>query len=176
MNKLLLLFLIPFLSTPSLADYEVIDDFYCEMTKFITVYANKPTANWKLERFKMEVEMDMEKHFGDHNKRVRLYDPGGLPVAPPPMPAPQDTGFAYDPEGGSLMSQLSSAYGGQTHQEWDGGRGGPGFTQGFTDFFTGEGYYADPRATYLDGGMEISDKPIYVPDAGVRGSRRDCPN
>ena len=73
MNKLLLLFLIPFLSTPSLADYEVIDDFYCEMTKFITVYANKPTANWKLERFKMEVEMDMEKHFGDHNKRVRLY-------------------------------------------------------------------------------------------------------
>ena len=73
MKKLLLLFLIPFLSTPSLADYEVIDDFYCEMTKFVTVYANKPTANWKLERFKMEVEMDMEKHFDDHNKRVRLY-------------------------------------------------------------------------------------------------------
>ena len=68
MKKLLLLFLIPFLSTPSLADYEVIDDFYCEMTKFVTVYANKPTANWKLERFKMEVEMD----FDDNSERVRL--------------------------------------------------------------------------------------------------------
>ena len=68
MKKLLLLFLIPFLSTPSLADYEVIDDFYCEMTKFVTVYANKPTANWKPERFKMEVEMD----FDDNSERVRL--------------------------------------------------------------------------------------------------------
>ena len=65
------------------------------------------------------------------------------------------------------MSQLSSAYGGQTHNEWDGGRGGPGFTQGFTDFFTGEGYYADPRATYLDGAWDISDKPINLP---VRGN------
>jgi hypothetical protein len=66
-----------------------------------------------------------------------------------------------------LLSQLSSAYGGQTHNEWDGGRGGPGFTQGFTDFFTGEGYYADPRPTFLDGGMGISDKPFYRPNAGT---------
>ena len=65
--KILLLFLIPFFSTPSLADYEVIDDYYCEMTKFVTVYANKPTANWKLERFKMELEMD-----NDLNRRVVL--------------------------------------------------------------------------------------------------------
>ena len=64
------------------------------------------------------------------------------------------------------MSQLSSAYGGQTHEEWGGGRGQPGFTQGFADFFTGEGYYADPRGTYLDGGWNISDKPI---DVGTRG-------
>ena len=51
-----------------MADYEVIDDYYCEMTKFVTVYANKPTANWKLERFKMELEMD-----NDLNRRVQLY-------------------------------------------------------------------------------------------------------
>ena len=85
----------------------------------------------------------------------------------PAAAAPQDTGFTYNPEGGSLLSQLSSAYGGQTHNEWDGGRGGPGFTQGFTDFFTGEGYYADPRPTFLDGGMGISDKPFYRPNAGT---------
>ena len=77
----------------------------------------------------------------------------------------QNTGFNFDPQGGSLMSQLSSAYGGQTHEEWGGGRGQPGFTQGFADFFTGEGYYADPRGTYLDGGWNISDKPI---DLGPR--------
>ena len=82
------------------------------------------------------------------------------------LPTPQNEGFNFDPSGGSLMSQLSSAYGGQTHEEWGGGRGQPGFTQGFADFFTGEGYYADPRGTYLDGGWNISDKPI---DIGVRG-------
>ena len=86
------------------------------------------------------------------------------PVAPLDA-APQNTGFNFDPSGGSLMSQLSSAYGGQTHEEWGGGRGQPGFTQGFADFFTGEGYYADPRGTYLDGGWNISDKPI---DLGPR--------
>ena len=85
------------------------------------------------------------------------------PVAPLDA-APQDTGFNFDPSGGSLMSQLSSAYGGQTHNEQI-GRGPAGFTQGFADFFTGEGYYADPRGTYLDGGWNISDKPI---DLGSR--------
>jgi len=79
--------------------------------------------------------------------------------------APQDTGFNFDPQGGSLMSQLSSAYGGQTHNEQI-GRGPAGFTQGFADFFTGEGYYADPRGTYTDGSWNISDKPI---DVGTRG-------
>ena len=79
--------------------------------------------------------------------------------------APQDTGFNFDPSGGSLMSQLSSAYGGQTHNEQI-GRGPAGFTQGFADFFTGEGYYADPRGTYADGPWSISDKPI---DVGTRG-------
>ena len=47
-------------------------------------------------------------------------------------------------------------------KNWGGGMGQPGFTQGFADFFTGEGYYADPRGTYLDGGWNISDKPIDV--------------
>ena len=68
------------------------------------------------------------------------------------------------------MSQLSLAYGGQTHEDWGGGMGQPGFTQGFSDFFTGEGYYADPRGTYLDGGWNISDKPINL---GVRGGTLD---
>ena len=81
------------------------------------------------------------------------------------LPTPQNEGFNFDPEGGSLMSQLSTAYGGQTNEEWGGGRGQPGFTQGFADFFTGEGYYADPRGTYVDGGWNISDKPI---DLGSR--------
>jgi hypothetical protein len=89
----------------------------------------------------------------------------------PAAAAPQDTGFTYNPEGGSLLSQLSSAYGGQTHQEWDGFSRAPlGFTQGFTDFFTGEGFYADPRPTYHDAGWDISDKPINLPGTGgVRG-------
>ena len=86
---------------------------------------------------------------------------GGIESLAPP----QDTGFNFDPQGGSLMSQLSSAYGGQTHNEQI-GRGQPGFTQGFADFFTGEGYYADPRGTYTDGSWNISDKPI---DVGTRG-------
>ena len=86
---------------------------------------------------------------------------GGIESLAPP----QDTGFNFDPEGGSLMSQLSSAYGGQTHNEQM-GRGPAGFTQGFADFFTGEGYYADPRGTYADGSWNISDKPI---DVGTRG-------
>ena len=84
-----------------------------------------------------------------------------LAPAQPAAPAPQDTGFAYNPQGGSLMSQLSTAYGGQTHEQQQ-GREQPGFTQGFSDFFTGEGYYADPTGTFADGSWNISDKPIDV--------------
>ena len=104
------------------------------------------------------------------------------------QPAPQGNrhtvnrpGFTYNPEGGSLLSQLSSAYGGQTHNEWGGGRGQPGFTKGFTDFFTGEGYYADPRPTYHDAGWDISDKPIYgtwdnrPPKAGAKPFNNPTP-
>ena len=87
----------------------------------------------------------------------------------------QNTGFNFDPQGittdqwgneqtGNLQAQLAQAYGGQTHNEQM-GRGPAGFTQGFADFFTGEGYYADPRGTYLDGSWNISDKPI---DLGSR--------
>ena len=82
------------------------------------------------------------------------------PVAPLDA-APVDTGFNFGPSGGSLMSQLSSAYGGQTHNEQI-GRGPAGFTQGFADFFTGEGYYADPRGTYADGPWSISETPITL--------------
>ena len=88
-----------------------------------------------------------------------------LPGADPstiPLSADQGTGFNFDPEGGSLMSQLSSAYGGQTHEDWGGGMGQPGFTQGFSDFFTGEGYYADPRGTFADGPWSISETPITL--------------
>ncbi|MAH50612.1 hypothetical protein CMI37_32630, partial [Candidatus Pacearchaeota archaeon] len=37
-----------------------------------------------------------------------------------------------------------------------------GFTQGFADFFTGEGYYADPRGTFADGPWSISETPITL--------------
>ena len=73
----------------------------------------------------------------------------------------QNTGFNFDPQGGSLFSQLSTAYGGQTHNEQM-GRGPAGFTQGFADFFTGEGYYADPRGTFADGPWSISETPITL--------------
>ena len=85
---------------------------------------------------------------------------------------PQDTGFNFDPQGittdqwgneqtGNLQAQLSQAYGGQTHNEQI-GRGPAGFTQGFADFFTGEGYYADPRGTFADGPWSISETPITL--------------
>ena len=86
---------------------------------------------------------------------------GGMTPKPASVGAPQNTGFNFDPSGGSLMSQLSSAYGGQTHNEQI-GRGPAGFTQGFADFFTGEGYYADPRGTFADGPWSISETPITL--------------
>ena len=92
----------------------------------------------------------------------KSYAPGMEPLGGmTPKPAPQNTGFNFDPSGGSLMSQLSSAYGGQTHNEQI-GRGPAGFTQGFSDFFTGEGYYADPRGTFADGPWSISETPITL--------------
>ena len=86
--------------------------------------------------------------------------------------APQNAGFNFDPQGittdqwgnertGNLQAQLAQAYGGQTNVEGQMGRP-QGFTQGFSDFFTGEGYYADPRGTWVDGPWGISDKPIDV--------------
>jgi len=93
-------------------------------------------------------------------KQIKQDPTGGITN----LPQVQETGFTFDPQGGSLMSQLSSAYGGQTHEEQM-GRGPAGFTQGFADFFTGEGYYADPTGTFVDGSWNISDKPI---DLGSR--------
>ena len=88
-------------------------------------------------------------------KQIKQDPTGGITN----LPQVQETGFNFDPQGGSLMSQLSSAYGGQTHEEQM-GYGQPGFTQGFADFFTGEGYYADPRPTAGDAPWSITDKPI----------------
>ena len=90
-------------------------------------------------------------------KQVKQDPTGGITN----LPQVQETGFTFDPQGGSLMSQLSSAYGGQTNVEGQMGRPQE-FTQGFSDFFTGEGYYADPRGTWVDGPWSISDKPIDV--------------
>jgi len=99
----------------------------------------------------------------------------------------QNTGFNFDPSGGSLFSQLSTAYGqpatmqdqfnqdnpnyisqaetmglvepGTPHYI----RGGGDFTQGFQDFVQNQGYHVDPRGSYTDGGMDISETPIDLP-------------
>jgi len=113
---------------------------------------------------------------------------GGIESLAPP----QDTGFNFDPQGGSLFSQLSSAYGqpatmqdqfnqdnpnyvsqavamghaepGTPHYI----RGGGDYTQGFQDFVQNQGYYVDPTKSYLDGGMNISETPIDLPFRGPR--------
>jgi len=97
--------------------------------------------------------------FGGENAAVGPGHPDYEEGTMTALPTPQNAGFNFDPSGGSLMSQLSSAYGGQTHNEQM-GRAPAGFTQGFSDFFTGEGYYADPRPTAGDAPWSITDKPI----------------
>ena len=107
--------------------------------------------------------------------------------------APQDTGFNFDPSGGSLFDQLSTSYGqpstmqdqfnqdnpnyvsqavamgyaepGTPHYI----RGGGDYTQGFQDFVHDQGYYVDPRGSWVDGGMDISETPIDLPDR-MRGT------
>jgi len=102
-------------------------------------------------------------------------------------PAPQNTGFNFDPSGGSLFDQLSTSYGqpatmqdqfnqdnpnyvsqavsmgyaepGTPHYI----RGGGDYTQGFQDFVHDQGYYVDPRGSYADGPMRISETPIDLP-------------
>ena len=104
----------------------------------------------------------------------------------------QNTGFNFDPSGGSLFSQLSTAYGqpatmqdqfnqdnpnyvsqavsmghaepGTPHYI----RGGGDYTQGFQDFVHDQGYYVDPRGSYADGPMRISETPIDLPFKGPR--------
>ncbi len=86
--------------------------------------------------------------------------------------APQDTGFNFDPQGGSLMSQLSSAYG-QPTTAWEmaqqpgytghqPGRGGMAFTQGFQNFVQDAGYHVDNRPMAYDAGPSISETPIPI--------------
>ena len=104
--------------------------------------------------------------------------------------APQDTGFNFDPEGGSLFSQLSTSYGqpstmqdqfnqdnpNYVSQAVEMGyaepgtphyiRGGGDYTQGFQDFVHDQGYYVDPRGSYVDGPMRISETPVDLPFRG----------
>ena len=103
------------------------------------------------------------------------------------LPTPQDTGFNFDPSGGSLFDQLSTSYGqpatmqdqfnqdnpnyvsqavsmgyaepGTPHYI----RGGSDYTQGFQDFVHDQGYYVDPRSSWVDGPMKISETPIDLP-------------
>ena len=105
----------------------------------------------------------------------------------------QNTGFNFDPQGGSLFDQLSTSYGqpatmqdqfnqdnpnyvsqavamgyaepGTPHYI----RGGGDYTQGFQDFVHDQGYYVDPRGSWVDGAMNISETPIDLPDK-MRGT------
>jgi len=105
----------------------------------------------------------------------------------------QNTGFNFDPSGGSLFDQLSTAYGqpatmqdqfnqdnpnyvsqavamgyaepGTPHYI----RGGGDYTQGFQDFVHDQGYYVDPRGSWVDGPMNISETPIDLPGK-IRGT------
>ena len=87
----------------------------------------------------------------------------------------QNTGFNFDPSGGSLFSQLSTAYGqpatiGQQflsdNPDWDPNRGtgmgSSGYTPGFSQFVQDQGYYVDRRPTALDRGPVISETPIPI--------------
>ena len=103
------------------------------------------------------------------------------------LPTPQNEVFNFDPSGGSLFDQLSTSYGqpatmqdqfnqdnpnyvsqavamgyaepGTPHYI----RGGGDYTQGFQDFVLDQGYYVDPRSSWVDGGMDISETPIDLP-------------
>jgi hypothetical protein len=99
------------------------------------------------------------------------------PLAAAPLAsAPVDPGFNFDPSGGSLFDQMSTAYGQpatmtqQFQQENPNAnyipKGGQDFTQGFQDFIGQQGYFVDDKSSF-DAGMGISQTPTQ--DYGVKG-------
>ena len=52
MNKLFLLLILSFFSAQSIA--KIGDVYYCNMTKFVGVFADEPVVNYKLETFKFK--------------------------------------------------------------------------------------------------------------------------
>jgi hypothetical protein len=80
------------------------------------------------------------------------------------LPTPQNAGFNFDPEGGSLFSQLSTSYG-QPSTGWEAGqqgRGGGSFTPGFSQFVQDQGYYVDKRPEAYDAGWGVSETAIPI--------------
>ena len=92
------------------------------------------------------------------------------------LPQTQSSGFNFDPSGGSLFDQMSTAYGQpatmtqQFQQENPNAnyipKGGQDFTQGFQDFIGQQGYFVDDKSSF-DAGMGISQTPTQ--DYGVKG-------
>ena len=90
-------------------------------------------------------------------KQVKQDPTGGITN----LPQVQETGFTFDPQGGSLFDQLSTAYG-QPATVGGGGMGSSHFTPGFEQFVGDQGYYTDWRPTMLDGPPSISETPIPI--------------
>jgi|TARA_R110000824_G_scaffold321821_1_gene508624 hypothetical protein len=110
------------------------------------------------------------------------------PMAPNPMtptapsggiqslPEAQNTGFNFDPSGGSLFDQMSTAYGQpatmqQQYQQQNPNsnhylRGGQDFTQGFQDFIGQQGYHVQNNSA-IDAGMNISQTPTQITGKGM---------
>ena len=96
------------------------------------------------------------------------------------LPQTQSSGFNFDPSGGSLFDQMSTAYGQpatmtqQFQQENPNAnyipKGGQDFTQGFQDFIGQQGYFIDDKSSF-DAGMGISQTPIQGP--GIKGAGFD---
>ena len=89
----------------------------------------------------------------------------------------QNTGFNFDPSGGSLFDQMSAAYGqpATLQQQFQGQnpdadyilKGGQNFTQGFQDYIAQQGYYTQNNSA-MDAGMNISQTPTQ--DYGIKSA------
>jgi len=135
--------------------------------------------------------------FDPNNPQATIMPSGGVkggglgtnPYTPKPtpmttglgsLPQTQSSGFNFDPSGGSLFDQMSTAYGQpatmtqQFQQENPNAnyipKGGQDFTQGFQDFIGQQGYFIDDKSSF-DAGMGISQTPIQGP--GIKGAGFD---
>ena len=92
------------------------------------------------------------------------------------LPEAQNTGFNFDPSGGSLFNQMSASYGQpatmqQQYQQQNPNsnhylRGGQDFTQGFQDFIGQQGYHVQNNSA-IDAGMNISQTPTQITGKGM---------